>query len=316
VYTSLAYGIKGVEWFTAAKLFEHGTAELRPCGEDVAALNAELKHLGAVLVKLRSRDVFHTAPVPAACRPIPADLGVGTDTAELVIGVFEHPDDERSDYLLVANKSIGESRDVRLRFSRRPSRVRRLGKRNGRWAPVRVRRADGGGVLELSLAPGDGELVRVRPRIITLKPATAPGERVADAPPLLLDDEPPLLLDDGPQVPGEEMADNSRCHHCHLNYVQEEIAVVHARANMGCADCHGDSDEHIADESWASGGNGTAPGTMYRREEVNLFCCGCHAEDEIDPTQHGAFLAGTAEEKYCTDCHGEHRLTVRKCKWK
>jgi hypothetical protein len=32
--------------------------------------------------------------------------------------------------------------------------------------------------------------------------------------------------------------------------------------------------------------------------------------------EHKAFLAGTAKEKYCTDCHGEHRLLERKCKWK
>jgi hypothetical protein len=316
VYTSLPYGIKGVEWFTAEKLFRHAAAELRPCGEDVAALNAELKRLGPVLVRLRSRDVFHTAPVPAACRPVPGGLGVATDTPDLVIGILEHPDDGRSDYLLVANKSIRESRHVRLRFGRRPSGARRLSKRSGRWAPLRVRRADEAGVLELSLAPGDGELLRVRPRTITLKPSTRPGERIADAPPLVLDDEPPLLLDDGPQRPGQEMADNSRCHHCHLNYVQEQLAVVHARANMGCAHCHGASDEHIADESWASGGNGTAPDTMYRREQVNPFCLSCHAKDTLPEPEHGAFLAGAADKRHCTDCHGEHRLAVRRCKWK
>jgi hypothetical protein len=125
----------------------------------------------------------------------------------------------------------------------------------------------------------------------------------------------PLLLDGGenrPAAPAGPVADNSRCFVCHLNYMQEEIAVVHAWVNIGCVGCHGNCDAHIADESWASGGNGTPPGVMYPREKINLFCMGCHPKDKMP----AAFLAGTAREKYCTDCHGKHRLAQRKCKWK
>ena len=133
------------------------------------------------------------------------------------------------------------------------------------------------------------------------------------------DEEPLLLLDDGekksPGLAGP-MADNSRCFVCHLNYMQEPIAVVHAKANIGCANCHGNCDAHIADESWAIGGNGTAPGVMFTRDKVNPFCLGCHAKEKISTVRHAAFLAGTAAEKYCTDCHGQHRLATRKCKWK
>jgi hypothetical protein len=146
--------------------------------------------------------------------------------------------------------------------------------------------------------------------------AAAP-EAVTDNEPLLLDDEP-LLLDDGT---GEgtysgSMTDNNRCFVCHINYMEEDIAVIHARVNMGCANCHGESDEHIADESWASGGNGTPPEIMYPRDKINPFCLNCHPKDEIGTSKHKRFFAGTAEEKCCTDCHGDHRLAERKCKWK
>ena len=145
----------------------------------------------------------------------------------------------------------------------------------------------------------------------TVKPA---GESEA---PLLLDDEPLLLLDDEPDAGQSDgpKADNSRCFVCHVNYMQEDIAVIHARANIGCAGCHGESDEHIADESWASGGNGTAPETMYPQPKINPFCMGCHAKDKIDTDQHKPLFANI-EKMVCTDCHGEHRLEVRKCKWK
>jgi hypothetical protein len=98
--------------------------------------------------------------------------------------------------------------------------------------------------------------------------------------------------------------------------MQEDIAARHARANIGCANCHGNCDAHIADESWASGGNGTAPGIMYPREKVNPFCMGCHPKDKMPAARHAAFLAGAAKETYCTDCHGKHRLAQRRCKWK
>jgi len=32
--------------------------------------------------------------------------------------------------------------------------------------------------------------------------------------------------------------------------------------------------------------------------------------------QHKALFAGASEKKYCTDCHGTHRLAERKSRWK
>lgn len=133
------------------------------------------------------------------------------------------------------------------------------------------------------------------------------------------EDEAPLLLEDDASEPSPAdgpVADNSRCFVCHMNYMREDLAVAHARAQIGCADCHGDCDAHIADESWASGGKGTPPGIMYPPAKVNPFCMGCHPRDDIDTEPHARLLAGTAEKKLCTDCHGDHRLPVRRCKWK
>jgi len=143
-------------------------------------------------------------------------------------------------------------------------------------------------------------------------------EPATDNQPLLLDDEPLLLLDDGPDIeqPDKPVADNSRCFVCHINYMQEDIAVIHARADIGCVDCHGESDAHIADESWASGGNGTPPDIMYPRPKINPFCMGCHTKNEIDTEQYKPLFDANTEQKYCTDCHGDHRLANRKCKWK
>ncbi|MHC4120430.1 MAG: multiheme c-type cytochrome [Planctomycetota bacterium] len=144
-------------------------------------------------------------------------------------------------------------------------------------------------------------------------------QKTEEEPLLLLDDEEPLLLlddDEGAEEPNGPQADNSRCFVCHINYMDEDVAVVHARANIGCAGCHGESDEHIADESWASGGNGTAPDTMFPRPNIVPFCMSCHPKDKIDTVQHEPLFADM-DKMVCTDCHGKHRITTaRKCKWK
>lgn len=128
---------------------------------------------------------------------------------------------------------------------------------------------------------------------------------------------PLLLLDDAAQdePAGGATADNSRCFVCHVNYMTEQIAVNHARHDIGCVRCHGSSDAHIADESWGSGGNGTAPDIMYPRDRVNPACMTCHPQDKLAGAQHET-LFGKSEPKVCTDCHGDHRLSQRRCKWR
>ncbi|MBN1292951.1 MAG: hypothetical protein JXB48_14010, partial [Candidatus Latescibacteria bacterium] len=43
VYTALAYGVKGIEWFNASAMFKPESTELTQAGKDVKALNTELK---------------------------------------------------------------------------------------------------------------------------------------------------------------------------------------------------------------------------------------------------------------------------------
>lgn len=138
---------------------------------------------------------------------------------------------------------------------------------------------------------------------------TRPSTRPA-APDKLL-----LLDDEEPKADDKLLADNSRCHVCHMNFAMEELSVTHAKKGVGCAKCHGESDAHIADESWASGGNGTAPDIMYPREKINAACMNCHKE-KFDAVVHKLFLDGKTEQKHCTECHGKHKMAIRKCKWK
>ena len=157
-----------------------------------------------------------------------------------------------------------------------------------------------------------------------------PSAAVKEKPLLLDKDQPLLLLDDEPgtNAPAGAGAGNSRCQVCHPNFMQEAITVIHTRTNTGCATCNGPSDAHIADESWASGGNGTAPDVIYPKSLSRFASLGCHnwvklLESDKRKTElkekpdHQAVLDGTNREKrFCTDCHGQHRMVNRKCKWK
>lgn len=148
--------------------------------------------------------------------------------------------------------------------------------------------------------------------------------KAGDKPLLLLDGPPPLLLE-GPEDAPEDGAgaDNSRCHVCHLNFALEEIAVTHAKQNVGCADCHGNCDAHIDDESWAFGGFSTPPGIMYPRETIDPACGKCHdthdapAREVLLQWQKRCPQITDPSKIVCTDCHGRHRVNpkLRKAWW-
>ena len=121
------------------------------------------------------------------------------------------------------------------------------------------------------------------------------------------------------------VADNARCFVCHANYEEEQLSVVHAKANVSCVRCHGVSSPHSTDENGL-----TAPDRMFPKGHVRLNCLSCHdwvkliesdktkadRTDLKEKPDHRAVLDGTNREKrFCTDCHGEHRMYFRTKGW-
>lgn len=129
--------------------------------------------------------------------------------------------------------------------------------------------------------------------------------------------EPLLLLEETSpaevtsESPAGQVADNSRCYVCHANFESEALTLIHARAEVGCKDCHGASDAHCSDED-----NITPPDTMYAIEKIKPFCMSCHPKEKIGIAVHDSVMAETDPAKaYCTACHGEHRLGHRTRRW-
>jgi hypothetical protein len=121
---------------------------------------------------------------------------------------------------------------------------------------------------------------------------------------------------------------NPFCRACHLDFDEEELALDHELAGIGCERCHGESERHRSDED-----NVTPPEIMYPKAKINPTCMMCHPRHEIQEIEdHGPLLAGAetifdedfeasasgaAEAKpCCTDCHGtKHHMKVRIVRW-
>jgi len=158
---------------------------------------------------------------------------------------------------------------------------------------------------------------RPPPPPVQAQPPGAPASLpAAGAPPPY---EPP------PAPPTGPIADNSRCFVCHANYEDEALSLTHAKADVGCIRCHGLSSPHSTDEDGL-----TAPDRMFRKETLRLNCLTCHdwvkliASDKTkagrtdlpEKPDHQAVLEGRVPDKrFCTDCHGEHRMYYRTRAW-
>lgn len=147
------------------------------------------------------------------------------------------------------------------------------------------------------------------------------GKTAGGLPPLVIDKGAPLLLDAPPEedpldVPQGPLANNTACFVCHTNYEEEPFAVEHAKVNVGCVKCHGESFAHRDDED-----NITPPDTMYGPEKIESNCRKCHdvhdapAAEVIARWQQRCPAKTNPKEIVCTDCHGQHRLKVRTVWW-
>ena len=155
------------------------------------------------------------------------------------------------------------------------------------------------------------------------KAATQATEKPKGLPPLVVDKSAPLLLDDpveadktNSQATAAVDADTLACFVCHANFKTESLAQGHAKAKMGCIDCHGKSYAHRNDEN-----NTTPPEKMYARDQIDDACRQCHPSHDVTAAKVVVLALQRGLSKtdpkaiVCTDCHGNHRLPQRTVRW-
>jgi hypothetical protein len=156
VYTALAYGVKGIQWFVERLFFKRGAdgkllPELNEAGEDIKKINAELEALGPILVKLHSTGVYHTSPA-LLTKDTPGRRWVKAKGASLTIGVFEN---EGVRYVLVVNRDITKTNNARLDFDKTINRISRFDRLRRQWVDE-----SSDTTTRIELKPGDGELFK------------------------------------------------------------------------------------------------------------------------------------------------------------
>jgi len=163
VYTTLAYGGRGISYFTYwgpaayGGLYQDG--KRMPLALDAAKLNAEINALSPALMKLDSLGVYHTPPLPEGTEAIPADSPVQiTGSGEFVLGLFGF-DDEVTAFMVV-NRSYREPAAARLRIRNMPtgSGVQEYDRTDCTWRGY----ARGTETITVELKPGDGRLFMVQ----------------------------------------------------------------------------------------------------------------------------------------------------------
>jgi hypothetical protein len=171
IYTSLAYGAKGVLYFCYYTPFSHefpkGGAIIgrddRPTRHYAEAqrINAGLKKLGPVIMKLTSTNVIHVTPGQPPSEQLEdapiTDLQRADHDPEhdFIIGVFRHEDGRRA--VLPVNNRYAWTAWPTVLFDTDPAEIREVCRETGREIAVRDDSPDMDG-LQLSFAAGDGRL--------------------------------------------------------------------------------------------------------------------------------------------------------------
>jgi len=186
VYTTLAYGARGVMYFTywtpSDEQWGFRNAIIGLDGrktehyDQVSTLNRDILTLGRVLSRCRSDAVYHVGKVPPEAAAMPEDgILTGIEGGDAVVGFFTSEDGRR--YVMVVNKDMREGRRLRLVFRQpvtlyRISPLSGLPRRLGRETSYRFRFAAGEGRLfEFREEPEPGH---ARPRVM-LNPSAQYG---------------------------------------------------------------------------------------------------------------------------------------------
>ncbi|WP_353197554.1 hypothetical protein [Parapedobacter defluvii] len=113
MYGALAYGVKGLSYYTTHRSLLTETFEKSALYDDLAVLNQAVRHVGNLLFNARSVQLYHTG-ISEALRAayflddLAASTVVDKAPDNLIIGVLQEPDAGKT-FLVVTNKSHGSA---------------------------------------------------------------------------------------------------------------------------------------------------------------------------------------------------------------
>jgi hypothetical protein len=193
VYTSLAYGARGILYFTywtpKSDVWNFHNGILDEAGRQtphyaqVQRINGELNALARTLVELRSEGVYHAGGLPAGTRGLPPGATVREVTGgDAVVGLFREPvgvrvkvgvgvgvrrgsvgigERREPEYLLLVNRDM--RRSARLQVALQPAieGMSEISRRSGRAGRLLTPDLVAANVFTVRLAAGDGRLFKL-----------------------------------------------------------------------------------------------------------------------------------------------------------
>ena len=177
VNVSLAYGAKGIQYFTywtpdsqPDDPLRFGQALIAPDGTQTVLydyakkVNAYLGVMGKALLPLVSESVVHAREerLPLGAKPFKEDGYVSAVSgSQLILGRFLRPGVPDVRYFFVTNRSLARVAESRLALSRSVRRAYKLDTGTGEFVGVSPQTADRRRYLGLKLAPGEARLYRL-----------------------------------------------------------------------------------------------------------------------------------------------------------
>ncbi len=168
VYTTLAYGGRGIMYFTYASVPEFGTdgiitrdGKKSKHYDEVSRLNHEIRALAPVLNTLRSEAVYHVGQMPKLSRPLPKDgLVRQVAGADAVVSYFSS--DRGPRYVMIVNKDYAKGHSIATTFQQ-PVRLEMISPVNGEPEAIATTSPgkDFRETYELTFGPGEGKLFKV-----------------------------------------------------------------------------------------------------------------------------------------------------------
>jgi hypothetical protein len=173
MYVAMAYGVQAFHfwppWFVGCAMDKERNAvledgkpvfSLSDAGKAVSEVALELKALGPTLLQLRNQAVYHTDKVlTLGAEKAPADLWFQPEGETFLVSVLH--DARQNRYLMPVNHGVDRSRELTIRFREKVA-LERLDRKSAQWRPLQLVTDHEERILRLTLAPGDGELLRVK----------------------------------------------------------------------------------------------------------------------------------------------------------
>ncbi|MFC5407145.1 OmpL47-type beta-barrel domain-containing protein [Cohnella soli] len=164
VYTNLAYGAKGINYF----LYQNWSGSpfvgglILPDGSKSALyhsaknINAGVLKLGPTLQRLKSKAVYHTGTRPQGTKAVPTDFfwQPADSSQPMIISSFTNENGRK--YVMVVNRDIQNSRMIAFSLPSKPGSVKEVSKITGSETSTNYNSM--AGTLSGSFAPGEGKL--------------------------------------------------------------------------------------------------------------------------------------------------------------